>query len=340
MTQITLVLPFALPPPELAPDLVRAVQAPALATLLSRASCTDLPVDDGWRVLPHEGWLAQALGLSADGRAAYACAAMRGFGLDPAGDSWFIINPAHIDIARNHLSIADMRRLQLDEGHARALFEVARPLFDELGKTLVYGDAHTWFMRAGDWRTMQTASPDSAVGLNLTDWLPTGPSAVEFRKLQNEVQMLWFEHPANVDREASGLQAINSFWPWALADADAVIARTPAFATVGVPPWMAVMSNCSVPDLPNPFNGKAADSIFLRGDLCEAAIATDWGTWIAHMHRMEEALFAPTLAALMQGSSGSTRLVLSNRHSHKEFITTKWAQRAFWRSPTLNRLLP
>ena len=38
MTEITLVLPFALPPPELAPDLVRALQAPSLAALLSRTS--------------------------------------------------------------------------------------------------------------------------------------------------------------------------------------------------------------------------------------------------------------------------------------------------------------
>ncbi|HBI67872.1 MAG TPA: hypothetical protein DDZ22_02285, partial [Massilia sp.] len=38
MSQITLVLPSALPVPEFAPDLVRALQAPALASLLSRTS--------------------------------------------------------------------------------------------------------------------------------------------------------------------------------------------------------------------------------------------------------------------------------------------------------------
>ncbi len=325
MTQKTLVLPFALPPPELASDLLRALQAPALAALLSRASCTTLPFDDNLRALPHEAWLAQALELSSDGRPAYAAAAMRGFGLDPGSDSWFIINPAHIDIARNHLSISDMRRLELDERHARPLFDKARPLFDELGKTLLYGDAHTWFMRAGDWTTMETASPDAAVGMNLTDWLPTGPAAVEFRKLQNEVQMLWFEHPANVERELRALQAINSFWPWALAAGGA---SAPAFSATSVPGWLAAMAT------------PADDSMSVHGELSETAIGADWSGWIGQLHRLEESLFAPALAALMQGDVASVRLVLSRRGAHKEFITTKWAQKAFWRPKNLNRLLP
>jgi hypothetical protein len=340
MTQITLVLPFALPPPELAPDLVRALQAPALAALLTRASAAALPFDDSLRVLPHEAWLAQTLGLSPDGQPAYAAAVMRGFGLDPGADSWFIINPAHIDIARNHLSIGDMRRLQLDEKHARALFNTARPLFDELGKTLLYGDPSTWFMRAGDWNTLQTASPDAAVGLNLTDWLPGGPCALQFRKLQNEVQMLWFEHAANIEREARGLQPINSFWPWAMAESGAAVATTAAFATAAVPAWLAALANCPAPALPNPFGGNAADSLFVRGDLCQAAIGADWSGWLGHMHRLEQTLFAPALAALMQGHNAKLKLVLGNRHSHQEFVTTKWAQHAFWRRPTLNRLLP
>ena len=38
MAHISLVLPFALPAPEFAPDLTRALQAPALAALLSKSS--------------------------------------------------------------------------------------------------------------------------------------------------------------------------------------------------------------------------------------------------------------------------------------------------------------
>jgi hypothetical protein len=48
-------------------------------------------------------------------------------------------------------------------------------------------------------------------------------------KLQNEVQMAWFEHPVNEAREARGLPAVNSIWFHAQGAAQPV--RSP-FATV------------------------------------------------------------------------------------------------------------
>lgn len=338
MTQITLVLPFALPPTELAQDLVRALKAPALAALISRANCRALPFDDNLRTLPHESWLAQALGLSDAGAPAFAAAAMRGFGLDPGAGSWFIINPAHIEITRSHLMMNDLRQLRLAEDHAKALFATAKPVFDDLGKTLLYGDAHTWFMAAGDWLTLQTSSPDAAIGQNLTDYLPTGEAAADFRKLQNEVQMLWFEHPANVAREANGLAAINSFWPW--GQSHSVPARPGLMAATVVPPWLAAMASCASPDLPDPFTGDEADSILYCGELCQAATAGDWANWLSLMQRFDATLFGPMLAGMQNGRKASVRLVISNRAGHKEFTTTKMAQKAFWRQPNLNRLLP
>lgn len=340
MTQITIVLPYALPPPELAPDLIRAMQAPALAALISRASCDSVPVNDQLRTLPHEAWMAKTLGLSSDGSPAFAAAAMRGLCLDPGDDNWFIINPAHIEIARSNLSIGDMRQLHLHDNHSRMLYDTARPLFNDIGKTLLYGDARTWFMRADGWETLQTASPDAAVGMNLTDWLPTGPAAADFRKLQNEVQMLWFEHPANVAREEKGLPPINSFWPWGMSSAAAAMPPAPVFATSGVPRWLAAIATSPTSALPNPFTGGSPDSMLVCGDLAGPAIAADWAGWLAHMKRFEKSLFAPALAALKHGHAGGIKLVLGHRNSLKEFTTTKWAQRAFWRTPALNPLLP
>ncbi len=87
MTQITLVLPYALPPAELAQDLVRALNTPALAALLSRAASRSLPFDDAQRALPHETWLAQTLGLSDAGAPAFAAAASASIQASKAGSS-------------------------------------------------------------------------------------------------------------------------------------------------------------------------------------------------------------------------------------------------------------
>jgi hypothetical protein len=341
MTQFTLVLPFALPPPELAPDLMRALQAPALASLLTRTSAHSVATfHPGARSLPHELWLARALGTPAGESCPFATAAMRGFGLDPSDGTWFIVNPAHIEIARSHLLMNDLRRLQLSETDARALFDAAKPYFDEIDKTLLYGDAQTWFMRADGWAGLDTASPDAATGQNLADWLPTGAVAIEYRKLQNEVQMLWFEHPVNLARASRGQPAVNSFWPWAPASASNASRTEATMASIDCPPWLAVIAR-PVPDsLPEFLGAARQDTQLVCGSLGEPAIATDWSGWLLQMQSLEQQLFTPLLAAVRNGSIGKVELIMSRRDAQASFTTTTMAQRAFWRRPTLNRLLP
>ena len=341
MTQITLALPFALPPAELAPDLVRNLQLPALSAMLSRsASSKPVSFDQYSAALPHESWLAQTLGLSSTGRPAFAAAVMRGFGLDPAPGTWFLASPAHVQIARSHLTIADARSLRLSDTHSRILFDIAKPYFEESGKTLLYGDAGTWFMRANDWADLHTSSPDAAIGLNLTDWLPSGAKAVEYRKLQNEIQMLWFEHPVNNERESQGLAAINSFWPWAQAPESATRTAAPVLAVSGAPAWLAALASQPVQAIDDLLNGARGDATICAADLIESAIGGNWAIWLEHMQHLERTLFAPALEAIDQGRIGELRLVLGNRSTHTQITTTKMAQRAFWRRNTLDRLLP
>lgn len=332
MTQITLVLPYALPPPELAKDLLRALKAPALAALLPRCDALSIPIDDGARALPHELWLANSLGLVEQGQPAFARAAMRGFGVEHADGAWFIVNPAHIAISRSHLLMSDLRGLQLSQAHSRALFEVAKPYFDEIGKTLLYGDPATWFMRADDWAGLETASPDSAVGQNLTDWLPRGDRSIDYRKLQNQIQMLWYEHPANAEREQRGLQPVNGFWPWSPS-----AAAPGAFALQAAddaPPWLAALAQQRNIVPAQLAAGK--DAVLVCDSLSAPAIATEWAGWLTQFQRIDDTLLAPLQAA----APGALKLVLTRRDQHIEFSTTKMAQLKFWRRPSLEALLP
>lgn len=342
MTQISLVLPFALPPPELAPDLVRALDVPALASLITRTSSFDaVPFDGPQRMLPHELWLARALCLDASDRPALAAQAMLGYGLDPGDGNWFIVHPSHIEIARSHMLMADVRTLDLDERHSRMLFDAAKPYFDEADKPLLYGDAYTWFMRADGWTGLDTSTPDAAAGMNLSDWLPRGDKSIEYRKLQNEVQMLWFQNPANSEREARGQRAINAFWPWGCASAHETIPGTaPLLATSDAPGWLSSLAQMRDPGLAELLAGADGDAIHVCDSVTQAAIGADWAAWLAHMKRLDETVFAPALAAVREGRVKKLRLVLSRRDRHIEFTTTKLAQNMFWRRPTLDRLLP
>jgi hypothetical protein len=346
MTQITLVLPFALPAPEFAPDLARSLEAPALAALLSRtAAHSRHPYGDQARALPHETWLARTLGLEQYGQPAFAAAAMRGFGLDPGDGTWFIVNPSHIEIARSHLLMPDLRHLALAEDDSRALLEGARPLFEEAGYALAYGDANTWFMRADDWTGMDTATPDAAVGVNLTDCMPAGPRSLAYRKLQNEVQMLWFTHPANAAREARRQPPVNAFWLWGAANAATqhrvAVPAPPSGTTIAAfetPSWLTALASKRLADLSEAGQSNA-NTLLICGNVAAPAIAADWAAWLHQMQRLEAGLFAPLLAALNDGSIRQVKLVLSHRSGHAEFTTTAMAQRKFWRRPTLERLI-
>lgn len=351
MTELTLALPFCLPPAELAADLVRAANAqhlaPNLAALLSRTASferRDGLDASGGRSLPYERALARAAGAGEQGLP-FAAAVMRGFGLDPgndrgddaASDSWLIVHPAHIEIARTHLLMSDARRLGLVESHARALYDSARPWFDEDGHTLLYGDATTWFMRAGDWAGLDTSSPDATGGMNLTDAMPTAPAAaaLAYRKLQNEVQMLWHDHPANAEREARGLPAINGFWPW--GGASAAQSWALPLASANAPPWLAALGSVVHGDFAAWLRDPARPAHFVEASLIGPALATDWADWLHQLGRIDSAVLAPVLAAVNGGLK--LQLQLSHRSATLEARVTALSQRAFWRRHSLDRLL-
>jgi hypothetical protein len=358
MAHISLVLPFALPVPEFAPDLIRALEAPALAALLSRSSSQMFrPLEGSARVLPHELWIARSLGLANGTAPGFATSSMRGYGLDPGDGTWFIVNPAHIQIAHSHLMMVDTRRLDLREDEARGLFDSARACCEEAGHALLYGAPDTWFLRADTWDGIQTASPDAAVGMNLTDWVPAGAPARAFRKLQNEVQVSWYTHPVNAAREARGQAPINSIWPWGassvagehalklVARAAGKLAPQPAVAAYAAPGWLTALADQRLNSLDG-IAGRLTDAdagadkgrLLVCGNAAAAAIAADWHAWLQEMHTLEQTLFAPLLAALKQGRIKALRLVLSHRDGHLETTTTPMAQRKFWRRPTLEHL--
>lgn len=348
MTDISLAIPFALPPAELANDLIRALNTPALASLLTRHSHLQHSVyDNDSRVLPHEAWLAHALGLASapdqpDTGAPLATAVMRGCGLqaEAAEGHWFMLQPAHVHISRTHMLLSDLRGLQLSEADSRALYQLARPYCEEIGKTLLHGAPGLWFLRADDWAGLHTASPDTTATQSMSDWLPEGAHARDFRKLQNEIQMLWHEHPVNQAREARGLQPVNSCWLWGGAGPTAATAPAGRVAIAGGTEWMAALAAPSAeqPTLSQLLAQPEPGAVMLA-ELIAPAQVGDWADWLARMQRIEQEWLAPLLAALKAGRIGQVTLWLSHRHGWTSAASTGMAQRKFWRKPSLTPLL-
>jgi len=348
MSQLDILLPFGLPPAELSVDLLKELDAPAFATIIARTKSGGPPqrerFDSFSRALPHEIWLARQFGLKNDHSSpSIAASLMQALRLPPASGTWFVLHPVHIHIARDHLVLTDPRQLVLTEAESRALFDIAKALFQETGKNLVFGNASTWFLRADDWDTLQTSTPDAATGHNIDIWMPKGQGEREWRKVQNEIQMHWFNHPINENREMHRQRSINSLWLWG----GGTTVCTPGHYThsYNLSDW----ANAFSPYVTSPGSAATASSLLasrpergllLLDALLEPALANDWGSWLAAVRDLEANWFAPLLFALKSGAIHQLALHISHDSCLSRFVTTPSSLRKFWIKPSLAKLCP
>lgn len=342
MSHLDILLPFALPPAEIARDLLRELKMPALAQLLSRAkSGRDAGerenFDEFHRALPHESWLARRFGVEGDSSPQIAPDLMQSFGLKPEQGTWFILQPVHIHVARDHLTLTDQRQLQIDEAEARSLFAIAQELFAETGKPLLYGDAATWFVRADEWARLQTSTPDVAGGRNIDIWMPAGPCERDWRKVQNEVQMHWFTHHVNAERESHGKKTINSVWLWGGGTPSVRQAPyTDAFNLDGWARGLAThVARHSHAETPEALPASFEHGLVCLDALVEPALSEDWARWLAAMHMLEADWFAPLLDAVKKGRLSELSIVATDDARLARFAVTRSSLRKFWVSPTL-----
>lgn len=353
MSHLDILIPFALPPAELAADLFREIDAPALAMLLARSKSEPAAVrherfDEYSRALPHEVWLAHRFGLldrlERGGSPPVGAQMLRAAGIkdEAAGTgTWFVMHPVHIHIARDHLVLTDPRRLMLTETESRHLFEIAKPLFDEDGRDLRFCNAGTWLLRSDDWAELKTSSPDAAGGHNIDLWMPRGPGERDWRKVQNEVQMHWFQHPLNDEREARGLNPINSLWLWGGSDAAPSNGASPYGAVFNLGGWMSAIAEsaprhlkaASAADLAAGHGNEPA--LLVLEDLVEPVLSNDWAAWITVFNRLENDWFAPLQECLKSGKMEALSLILTNDARLFRSTASRSSLRKFWIKPNL-----
>lgn len=164
------------------------------------------------RGLPHERFL---LG-DAVPTAPFELLGLRGGSID-SNAVLACIQPIHLHATRDHLVLMHPDHIPLTAAESAALLEEAEPLLqDEFKAEVIVADPHHWFINPAHFASLATHSVDQAHGRNIDWWLPRDTTVVgrarAWRKLQNEIQMLWHISPINETRQANGLPAINSIW--------------------------------------------------------------------------------------------------------------------------------
>lgn len=337
MSHLQIILPFSIPPAPIATDLRRELHTPAFAKLIALSNRGEIQhFEDFSRLLPHESLLAGHFAV--ESRTGVALSVldfqnnspatthnkMQDFGLTPTEGFWFTLNPIHIHVAQDHLVLTDQRQLTLSDDEARSLFEAAKTMCEEVGQTLVYGDAKTWFLRADEWDALQTATMDAACGHNIDIWMAKGEHGLPWRKLQNEIQMLWFIHDINAQREARGDNTVNSVWLHS-GSAAVVPAPTTHDSSHNIDQIIAQVKN--------------QETVFLHLDaLLAPALNNDWPGWLDAIHKLEADWFAPLLLALSDKKIQRLSLIATDANRVATFTVTPRSLWKFWTKPSLDQL--
>jgi hypothetical protein len=207
------------------------LRLPQLSRLLASARLQRGP--DGpaprWSAT-HEWAQAQAWGWSArDGLLPWAAWHARARGLDPGGEqAWAVLTLCHWHVVQGQVSLEPPAALAVTQAESDALRQAMQVYCTQDGIQLHPLAAGQWLAASDLFRQLPSASVERALGLPVADWWvgagqnPPTAAAQHLRRLQNEMQMLFYTHPCNATRP----KPINSFWisgtgDWATASPSA-----------------------------------------------------------------------------------------------------------------------
>lgn len=124
----------------------------------------------------------------------------------------WIADLAHVALGTDQAVLLPAQSLELTAEEGAALFDAARPLFEDTGFAVQALQAHRWRVQLPAGMTLPTASPGALAGQPLKNWWRQDTGTRPWRRLLNEIQMVWHDHPVNEARAARGLPPINGLW--------------------------------------------------------------------------------------------------------------------------------
>jgi hypothetical protein len=314
----TLLVPGALLPASLAPEIARAIHTPRLVErlrLARRGNGYETPEADAGAA--HWAWLARELGLGAAAPVtapyAWASSAEATAATQPeaAAQQPYIAHcdPVHMAIARDHLLIAALDA-PLREEETQALLALANEAATQaaqLPALRVAVRAGRWFLLAAAPLDLQAGALDAVLGRPLQERLPGGAHARALRMFANEVQMMWHASEVNAAREARGERTVNAFWihgggPWTRL-APRGLQRVRADDS---PADAAILRGWQQAGAQEPANASAPGggrSLALFRGLHGPRAHQSWDEWLAQLAALEACVEAEAQQAQRQGAA-------------------------------------
>ena len=213
---MSLLIPGALPPSNVAKDLLAQVEqhCPALVERLKTmvATVQELaPEHTG--CTPFEAVRLRQMGYSppAGGNLGTGLAALHAGVKNPSETVW-LAELSAISVGREGATIAHPASFEITTDEADALFDAVSGLWADRAISALPLNARQWRIWLEPNASTRSLTPAAMAEMRLTDWWPQEDSLREWRRLLNEIQMVWHEHPVNLARAERGELPINSLW--------------------------------------------------------------------------------------------------------------------------------
>lgn len=169
----------------------------------------------------------------------------------------------HTAISQDRAALIALPDLEVSQAESDALWAAAAPLFDGasdkdgfildllgIGRARITGNLPP---------ATKVITPMALNGQDVGDWWPTGTDWRPWRRLLNELQMVWHDHPVNEARVNAGLTPINGVWLYG-----------------GAPGWQPVKG----------------EEVLWRDDLKAAAESGDWHQWIQSWQALHDTMLS------------------------------------------------
>lgn len=210
-----IVLPGALPDPAAARALLPQLTqtAPTLVRWLSLGHARLYPASGHQTgCTPEEYWQLHLRGYqpSAEQNQASGLGPLQAGNTDD--EAVWLAELVHISPTQHGASLLTSAELSLTAAEDQALFDSLAALGDSGDFTLQPHQPGCWRVKVPTGFSMQGASPAQVARSAVNDWWPQQEQARSWRRLFNEAQMLWFDHPVNQHRQTLGLPPINGLW--------------------------------------------------------------------------------------------------------------------------------
>lgn len=208
-------------------------------------------------------------------------------------------DPVFLRVETDHLLLFDAGALALSRDESDSLVARFNEFFADEGLRLEAPCADEWYLFGVDALEAGTTPLARVRARNVGPFMPSGQAGASLRRLMNEVQMLFFEHPVNKAREAAGQLPVSGVWPWGEGEMPGELAPAwdGVWAQSSYARGLAALSHTAHAQAPVSWTAwqgaRAAPGRYLvvLEDALSPAVRGDVAAWLAAVERLDQAWF-------------------------------------------------